>query len=71
MGLIICRKIAEGFTIGDDIEVFVLGVDGHSVDIQINAPKHKKILRLDSFYKNEMKKKDLSRKNVNTNRYTR
>ena len=43
--LVITRKEAQSFFIGDDIQVVVLGVRGNQVRIGIDAPESMSILR--------------------------
>lgn len=43
--LVIRRRAAESFFLGDDIEVEVLSIDGNQVKLGIRAPKEVVILR--------------------------
>ena len=43
--LVLTRKPGTAILIGDDIEVYILGVDGNSVKVGIQAPKEIHILR--------------------------
>lgn len=43
--LVLKRKVGESLILGDEIEVQVLAVEGDTVKIGINAPKHVSILR--------------------------
>lgn len=43
--LVITRKLDEGITIGDDIEITVLEISKDRVKIGINAPKEVKVFR--------------------------
>jgi len=45
--LVITRNMGSSFTIGDDIKVTVLGINGRQVRIGIDAPKHVEIKRDD------------------------
>jgi carbon storage regulator len=38
--LILTRRLTEEIRIGDEITIAVLGIDGNSVRIGIEAPKH-------------------------------
>lgn len=44
-GLSITRKVGDSFTIGDDITVRIVDVDGKSVRLQIEAPRNVPIHR--------------------------
>lgn len=37
--LVLTRRIGESLMIGDNVEVFVLGVNGGQVRVGVNAPK--------------------------------
>jgi carbon storage regulator len=43
--LVLQRKAGESLTIGDNITVSVLAIDGNRVRLAISAPKEQKILR--------------------------
>lgn len=43
--LILTRRITESLIIGDDITITVLGVKGHQVRIDIDAPKEVSVHR--------------------------
>lgn len=43
--LVIRRRALERFTIGEDIEVEVLAIEGSQVKLGIRAPRHMVILR--------------------------
>lgn len=43
--LVLSRRAGEGFVIGEDVEVVVLGFDGRTVKIGIRAPRHVPIVR--------------------------
>ncbi len=43
--LVLSRRAGEGFLIGEDVEVVVLGFDGRTVKIGIRAPRHIPIVR--------------------------
>ncbi|MCG1021586.1 carbon storage regulator CsrA [Sutcliffiella horikoshii] len=43
--LVLTRKIDEAITIGDDIEITVLSINGDQVKLGIQAPKHIEIHR--------------------------
>lgn len=43
--LVITRKLDEGITIGDDVEITVLEISKDRVKIGINAPKEVKVFR--------------------------
>ena len=45
MMLVITRKTAESFIIGDDIRINILGVNGDKIKIGIDAPKNVRIMR--------------------------
>ena len=43
--LVLTRKVLEGITIGDDIRVTVVRVEGGQVRLGIEAPRHVTVLR--------------------------
>ncbi|PLV57476.1 carbon storage regulator CsrA [Thermotoga sp. SG1] len=43
--LVLTRKVGEKIVVGNDIVITVLKIEGNSVKIGIEAPKHVKILR--------------------------
>lgn len=43
--LILTRKLGEGITIGNDIEVAILGIRGKQIKLGIDAPPETLILR--------------------------
>lgn len=43
--LVLTRKKGESIMIGDQVEVIVLGVEGETVKIGLQAPKHVEIYR--------------------------
>ncbi len=43
--LVLARKSGQSIRIGDDIEVFVLDVQGETVRLGINAPRTVRVLR--------------------------
>jgi len=45
--LAITRNIGSSFTIGDDITITILAINGRQVRIGIDAPKHVEIKRDD------------------------
>ena len=47
--LILTREVGETFSIGDDIIVQILSVNGNQVRLGITAPKHIKINRAEVF----------------------
>jgi carbon storage regulator len=47
--LILTREVGETFSIGDDITVQILSVNGNQVRLGITAPKHIKINRAEVF----------------------
>jgi len=47
--LVLTREIGESFSIGDDIIVQILGVNGNQVRLGITAPKHVQIHRAEVF----------------------
>ena len=53
--LILTRRIGEKITVGDNIEVTVLGKNGNQISIGIDAPRNVRIVRneiLDKYPKN-------------------
>jgi carbon storage regulator len=47
--LVLTREIGESFSIGNDITVQILGINGNQVRIGITAPKDIKIHRAEIF----------------------
>jgi carbon storage regulator len=43
--LILTRRLGEGFLVGHDIEIVVLGLDGSHVRVGIRAPREIPVLR--------------------------
>jgi carbon storage regulator len=43
--LVLTRKEGEGFLIGDDIKIKIIGIKGNNIRIGIEAPQTKKIYR--------------------------
>ncbi len=43
--LILTRKLGQGFTVGNEVEITITEISGDKVRVGINAPKHIKILR--------------------------
>lgn len=43
--LILTRRVGETLTIGDDITVTILGVNGNQVRVGVNAPKEVSVHR--------------------------
>lgn len=54
--LVLTRRDGQALTIGDDIVVRVIGVNGRWIRLGIEAPKNKKVLRLE-LHNQEPKKK--------------
>ena len=49
--LVLTRKIGESITIGNDINLSILTINGKSVQVGITAPKHIRILRQEIYLK--------------------
>lgn len=47
--LVLTRKSGEGIIIGDDVRITVVEVRGNSIRLGIDAPRHKKIHRLEVY----------------------
>jgi carbon storage regulator len=43
--LILSRKVGESVTIGDDINVTVVALNGNQIRLGISAPRHVRVLR--------------------------
>ncbi len=43
--LVLSRKVGEGFMIGADVEVVVLGFEGRTAKIGIREPRHVPVVR--------------------------
>ena len=57
--LILTRRIGETLTIGDDVQVTVLGVKGNQVRLGVNAPKEVPVHR-EEIYERIKKEKEAS-----------
>lgn len=55
--LILTRRIGETITIGDDIKVKVLEVNGVQVKIGVDAPKHVQVHREEIYYRIQQEKR--------------
>lgn len=49
--LILTRRVGESLIIGDDIEIYVLGIKGNQVRIGINAPDEVSVHREEIYLK--------------------
>ena len=47
--LVLTRKTGEGITIGKDIIIRVLEIEGDRIKVGIDAPRHMKVLRLELY----------------------
>ncbi|WP_080899402.1 carbon storage regulator CsrA [Pseudomonas amygdali] len=47
--LVLTREIGETFSIGDDITVQILGINGNQVRLGVNAPKDIKVETVRNF----------------------
>lgn len=47
--LVLTRKVGEGIIIGEDVRITVVEVRGNSIRLGIDAPRHKKIHRLEVY----------------------
>lgn len=47
--LVLKRKVGEMIRIGDDIELYVLGIEGDVIKLGIEAPKSTQILRAELY----------------------
>lgn len=55
--LILTRTIGTSIMIGDDIEVKVLGINGHQIKIGVEAPKHVEVHREEIYKRIQDEKK--------------
>ena len=49
--LVLARKVDESITIGDDIVIKVIGVEGMQVRLGIDAPRNVRVLRQEVYEK--------------------
>ena len=49
--LVLARKVNESITIGDDIVIKVIGVEGMQVRLGIDAPRNVRVLRQEVYEK--------------------
>ncbi len=49
--LVLARKVNESITIGDDVVIKVIGVEGMQVRLGIDAPRNVRVLRQEVFEK--------------------
>jgi carbon storage regulator len=47
--LVLTRKLGEGIVIGDDVTITIVEVRGNSIRVGIDAPRSKKIHRLEVY----------------------
>ncbi len=59
--LVLTRKKGEAIMIGNDIEVVVLGSEGETMKIGINAPKHVNIFRKEVYLAIQESNREASR----------
>lgn len=55
--LLLTRRISETIMIGDDINITILGVNGHQVKIGIDAPKDVPVHREEIYHRIQQQKK--------------
>jgi carbon storage regulator len=49
--LVLTRKLGEAITIGENIKILIVDIDGHQVKIGIEAPKSVEIYREELYLK--------------------
>ena len=49
--LVLTRRLGESITIGDEVKVVVVDIDGNQVKLGIEAPRHIEIYREELFEK--------------------
>jgi carbon storage regulator len=49
--LVLTRKLGESITIGENIKILIVDIDGHQVKIGIDAPKSVEIYREELYEK--------------------
>lgn len=49
--LVLTRKLGEAITIGDDVKIVVVDIDGNQVKVGIEAPRHIDVYREELYEK--------------------
>ncbi len=49
--LVLTRRLGEAITIGDEIRIVIVAIDGHQVKLGIEAPRHIEIYREELYEK--------------------
>ena len=65
--LVLSRKKGEVIVIGDNIELTVLGVDGDTVKVGINAPKDVEVFRKEVYLAIQQSNKEAALSQIDTN----
>jgi carbon storage regulator len=63
--LVLARKVGESIMIGDDIELVVLGIEGETVKVGINAPRQIEVYRKEIYLSIQESNKEASNNKVN------
>lgn len=65
--LVLARKIGESIMIGDQIELVILGTEGETVKVGINAPRHVEVYRKEIYLSIQQSNQEASKNTIKPN----